>query len=187
MVLHEYGHKILPANHPKSHYVQKIAYKLLRANNLMDETEWKIFVVEDNSIVNAFVTPDGVIVVFSGIMKVAENEDGLATVLSHEIAHKFARHHAERLSQQKLTGFLRFLLSAFFDIPAVPSAVGIDLLLHKPNSRKHESEADRIGLEFMINACYNPEEAVPLWRRMSKLSGDGAVPEILSTHPSSGK
>jgi predicted Zn-dependent protease len=186
MVLQEYNGQILPSYHPASQYVQKVAHNLLKANHLMDETDWKIFVVNNDSIVNAFVTPDGVIVVFTGIIKVAQNEDGLATVLGHEIAHKFARHHAERLSQQNLTGFLRFLLSAFFDIPAVPSAIWIDLLLHKPNSRKHESEADRIGLEFMVNACYNPEEAVPLWRRMSKLGGTGAIPEILSTHPSSG-
>ena len=156
------------------------------ANNLMEETNWEIYVVDDDSIVNAFVTPDGVIVVFSGIIKIAANEDGLAAVLGHEIAHKFARHHAERLSQQKLTGFIRFLLSTIFDLPAIPSAIGIDLLLHKPNSRRHESEADRIGLEFMVNACYNPEEAVPFWRRMSKLTNDGSVPELLSTHPSSG-
>lgn len=186
MVLQQYSSQILPSNHPKSQYVQKIARNLLTANNLMNEVDWKIYVVENDSIVNAFVTPDGVILVFSGMMKVAQNEDGLATVLGHEIAHKFARHHAERLSRETLTGVLRFLMSVFFDIPVRSSAIWTDLLLNKPNSRKHESEADRIGLEFMVNACYNPEEAVPLWRRMSQVGGNGVIPEILSTHPSNG-
>jgi len=141
---------------------------------------------------NAWCMPGGKVVVYSGILSVTRNEAGLAVVLGHEIAHAVARHGNERMSQELTSQMGGVALSAaladkpqqtqniFMSLYGVGSQVGILL----PYSRKHESEADRMGLIFMALAGYNPNEAVAFWQRMESAAKGTQPPAFLSTHPS---
>lgn len=151
-------------------------------------TKWEVFVIDDPKQKNAFVLPGGKIFVFTGILPICANADGLATVLGHEVAHQVARHSAEKMSGYKVLLFGTFLLDAFgLDIGL--SRTALTLLLSLPNSRKTELEADYLGLRIMSRACFDPREASKLWTRMSESeggSGGGVLSSaqaILSTHP----
>jgi predicted Zn-dependent protease len=154
--------------------------------------DWRVSLV-DSTEVNAFCLPGGKIVVYTGILPTAQNEAGLATVMGHEMAHATLRHGSERLLQQKatetlLTGVQYSLGDMSYEQQrAVMGALGTGaqygLLL--PFSRRHESEADKIGLTYMARAGYDPREAISFWERMSKAtSGSGKPLEFMSTHPS---
>jgi predicted Zn-dependent protease len=155
--------------------------------------QWEYNVV-DNAEVNAFCMPGGKVVVYTGILKVTQNEDALAVVMGHEVAHALANHGGERMSQGLVAQLgLTGLDLALSQKPAqtrnlVMAAAGagtqVGVLL--PFSRKHESEADEIGLYLMAMAGYNPNEAAPFWERMNK-GGGGRPPEFLSTHPDPSK
>ena len=153
--------------------------------------EWEINLIEDKQV-NAWAMPGGKVVIYTGILPVAENEAGLATVMGHEIAHVFAAHGQERMSQGLLVQMGGIALSValeekpeatknlFMTSYGLGSQVGLLL----PFSRLHESEADRLGLIFMAMAGYDPHEAVGFWERMAAAKGDAAQPpELLSTHP----
>ncbi|KAJ1029491.1 hypothetical protein NDA13_002738 [Ustilago tritici] len=152
-------------------------------------TKWEVFVIDDPKQKNAFVLPGGKIFVFTGILPICANADGLATVLGHEVAHQVARHSAEKMSGYKVLLFGTFLLEAFgLDIGL--SRAALTLLLSLPNSRKTELEADYLGLWIMSKACFDPREASRLWTRMSESEGGKAgggvldsAQAILSTHP----
>jgi predicted Zn-dependent protease len=156
------------------------------------EFQWEFNLIEDD-MVNAWAMPGGKIAFYTGILPVTANNDGIAVVMGHEIAHVVARHGNERMSQQLLvqTGGLALSVALrerpaetrnmFMAAYGVGSAVGVVL----PYSRSHEREADRLGLIFMAMAGYNPQEAVAFWERMERLSGSAGPPEFLSTHPSS--
>lgn len=143
--------------------------------------------------VNAWAMPGGKMVVYTGLLPVTQNEAALAVVIGHEITHAIARHGNERMSQAMLAegiGVAGNVLSSgnpqinnIFNAVYAPGAQ-IGVLL--PNSRKQELEADRYGLIFTAMAGYNPQEAIPLWERMAKLSQGQKPPEFLSTHPSEG-
>lgn len=152
--------------------------------------EWEFNVIRSEQA-NAFCLPGGKVAVYTGILPVAENEDGLAVVMGHEIAHAIARHGAERMAHQKLVqlGSLAAGL-ALSDMDQqtqnmVMGALGVGaqygVLL--PFSREHESEADYMGLIYTARACFDPTEAPMLWERMSA-AGGGAPAEFMSTHPS---
>lgn len=131
--------------------------------------------------------------VYSGIIPIARNEDGLAAVLGHEIAHNLAQHIGERMSGQ--IG-INILLGSFVLMTALwgGAILGtqlfggtvLDLLFSRPMGRKQETEADYIGLLMMAEACYDPEQALGLWQRMEHMQQqqEGAPPEWMSTHPS---
>jgi predicted Zn-dependent protease len=125
--------------------------------------EWEVNVVRDEQV-NAFCLPGGKIVVFTGIMNVVENDDELAAVLAHEIAHALAHHSSERVAQEQRGG-----------------GSGLGGLR---NDRMQEKEADHIGLFLMTFAGFNPEAAVHFWERMERNSHGARLPEILSDHPS---
>lgn len=152
-------------------------------------TKWEVFVIDDPKQKNAFVLPGGKIFVFTGILPICQNSDGLATVLGHEVAHQVARHSAEKMSGYKVLLFGTFLLDAFgLDIGL--SRTALTLLLSLPNSRKTELEADYLGLRIMSRACFDPREASRLWTRMSESEGGGggggvlgSAQALLSTHP----
>ncbi|SPO23327.1 related to OMA1 - Metalloendopeptidase of the mitochondrial inner membrane [Ustilago trichophora] len=154
-----------------------------------EATKWEVFVIDDPKQKNAFVLPGGKIFVFTGILPICKNADGLATVLGHEVAHQVARHGAEKMSGYKVLLFGTFLLDAFgLDIGL--SRALLTLLLSLPNSRKTELEADYLGLRIMSRACFDPREASKLWTRMSESEGGGggggimdSAQAILSTHP----
>jgi predicted Zn-dependent protease len=152
---------------------------------------WEINLIEDKQV-NAFAMPGGKVVVYTGILPVAQTEAGLAAVMGHEIAHVFAGHGEERMSQGLLTQLGGVALSTalqkqpeqtknlFMSAYGLGSQIGILL----PFSRLHETEADRLGLIFMAMAGYNPNESVEFWKRMAAAKGDQAAPpEFLSTHP----
>jgi predicted Zn-dependent protease len=129
--------------------------------------EWEFNVLEDNHV-NAFCLPGGKVAVFTGLLHVVQNDDQLAAVLGHEVAHALAHHASERLARQEREG--GGLLAA---------------LREKRYDRDQESEADHIGVFLMTFAGYDPREAVTFWEHMRQLSErQGRVPEILSDHPS---
>lgn len=152
--------------------------------------EWEFNLVED-SAVNAWCMPGGKVVVYTGILPVTQNENGLAVVMGHEIAHAVANHGNERMSQGLVTQLGGMALAKaletkkeetqnlFLTAYGVGATIGVLL----PYSRTHEAEADHLGLIFMAMAGYNPQGAVEFWQRMAKMSG-GSPPEFLSTHPS---
>jgi predicted Zn-dependent protease len=129
--------------------------------------DWKVSVVRDRQA-NAFCLPGGEIVVFTGILPIAQNDDQLATVLSHEVAHALAHHASERIARAQREG--RGILAT---------------LQNLSHSRAQELEADHIGVFLMTFAGYNPDEAVRFWERMRAASGQGReIPAFLSDHPS---
>jgi predicted Zn-dependent protease len=156
--------------------------------------QWEFNLVEDPNI-NAWCMPGGKVVVYTGLMPVAQNEAGLAVVMGHEIAHAIARHGSERMSQGLLVDLGGMALdealankpaqtkSIFMQSYGLGSQIGILL----PYSRLHESEADRMGLIFMAMAGYNPNEAISFWERMAAASKGQKPPELLSTHPADSK
>ncbi|GAA6035958.1 hypothetical protein JCM8097_005185 [Rhodosporidiobolus ruineniae] len=187
-VLSEYGRKILPDSHPQARYVQGIVKQLVRANGLegaLGGEGFKTHVVKEDETKNAFVLPNGAIFVFTGILPVAQDADGLAVVLGHEIAHQVLRHSAERMSGTKVFYGLALLLSTFgldFGI----SQVLLQLVMNLPNSRKNETEADLVGLRLANTACFDPRAGESLWQRMGAAEeAPGVDMSFLSTHPSS--
>ena len=147
---------------------------------------WEFTVIEDETP-NAFALPGGKVGVHTGLFKVVENDDQLAAVMAHEVAHAIARHGAERMSQQVLLeGGLQGLGAATgsagtVQIAAAAAKLGIIL----PYSRNQEAEADHIGLIYMARAGYDPRAAIELWKNFDALGGD-RPPEFVSTHPSPG-
>lgn len=153
---------------------------------------WEFNVVDDPTV-NAFCMPGGKVVVYTGILKVTQNEDALAVVMGHEIAHALAHHGNERMSQGLVTQLGLTTLDLGLALSQKPAATrnllmqaagaGAQVGVLLPFSRKHESEADEIGLYLMAMAGYNPAEAAPFWERMGKTGGGARPPEFLSTHP----
>lgn len=168
--------------------------KYFTDNNLASRLEgyqWEFNLVKNDSTPNAWCMPGGKVVVYSGILPYTRDKNGLAVVLSHEIAHAVARHGNERMSQELLVQFGSVALSEaiskkpeqtksiFNSAYGIGSQVGVLL----PFSREHELEADRLGLIFMAMAGYDPQGAIPFWERMSAMGGK-KPPEFISTHPS---
>ncbi|KAK4050458.1 metalloendopeptidase [Microbotryomycetes sp. JL201] len=183
----EYGNRVLPDRHPTARYVQGVVRRIVDANGLeAGPGGWETHVVADDKTRNAFVLPGGKIFVFSGILPIAQDSDGLAVILGHEIAHQVARHSAERMSSLKVL----FVLSLFLEslgLDAGLSRVLLNLVMTLPNSRKSESEADLIGLQLANKACFDVRAARGLWQRMNKAEGAAGGIDFLSTHPSSSK
>ncbi|GAA5815426.1 hypothetical protein MFLAVUS_008934 [Mucor flavus] len=181
-VMHQYGRKILPKNHPYSKFVSRIAQRLVNVSG-MEDMKWEFYVV-DSPEKNAFVLPGGKVFVFTGILPIVQNEDGMAAVLGHEISHQIARHSAEKLSFAKILFVLQITLSLFgIDPSFVFNAFTTNFLMMMPFSRKCETEADDIGLQLMAQACFDPREAINVWKRM-EASGEAGIPQFASTHPS---
>ncbi|MBL7940964.1 MAG: M48 family metallopeptidase [Flavobacteriales bacterium] len=201
----EYGkflqeNRPLPAGNASVERVKNIGTKLAQAaTTFLDENksvdrvagfEWEFNVVDDPTV-NAWCMPGGKVVVYTGILPVAETDAGLAVVMGHEIAHAIARHGNERMSQGLAVQGAGMTLEVLTQ--QNPSTAG-NLFLQSfgigselgmlAYSRKHETEADKMGLVFMAMAGYDPREAPKFWQRMSAGSGGGAPPEIMSTHPS---
>lgn len=163
-------------------------------NSLLKQMHWEFNVVESNQV-NAFCMPGGKIVVYTGLLKLIGNgphsDDMLAAVLGHEISHALAKHANERISNAMLTGIGGQLLGVAVSgksqtlqqIIGLTYGIGSQVFIALPFSRKHEYEADKMGLVLMALAGYDPHYAVDLWRKMSA-SGGAKSSELLSTHPS---
>lgn len=152
-------------------------------------TQWEVKVFKDESA-NAFALPGGHIGVNTGLLDIAENQDQLATVIGHEIAHVLARHANERVSTQSLTSAGLSLTQALAGLEGAGGdqimgllGMGAEYGVLKPFSRSHESEADLIGLDLMAEAGFDPRASVKLWANMNA-SGGGQPPVWMSTHPS---
>ena len=167
--------------------------RFMRANNMVSEAnsyKWEFNLIEDKTV-NAWCMPGGKVVFYTGIMPICSNENGVAAVMGHEVAHAFAKHGQERMSQgqlQQIGGLAVALGTSGKDrktqqIWNTAFGIGSGLGMLK-FSRVHEQEADRLGLVFMLMAGYDGTEAAEVWVRMSKLSKGKSQPEILSTHPS---
>lgn len=165
----------------------------LRNNGLESEIKnfaWEFNLVKDDQI-NAFCMPGGKIVVYEGLMKIVGSDDELAVVIGHEVAHAVAKHSNERMSQQMLAQYGAQILgqslsqksAAVQQIATSVYGIGAQYGVMLPFSRKHETEADYMGLVFMRMAGYNPDVAVNFWKKMSAGS-TAKVPELMSTHPS---
>lgn len=174
--------------------VQRAVETYFAQNNLSKDLNgyaWEFNLIESPEV-NAWCMPGGKVVVYTGILPITQDESGLAVVMGHEIAHAIAQHGNERMSQGLLQQLGGVALSvALKDEPTLTQnlfmtayGVGTTVGVMLPFSRKHESEADRLGLIFMSMAGYNPNAAVDFWGRMSILKGAAEPPEFLSTHPS---
>jgi predicted Zn-dependent protease len=175
-VLRESRGQVLPGDDARVRRVRDIANRIVRAAGIRPlqreinlqlagyRFEWEANVIADRRI-NAFCLPGGKIAVYTGILPVAQNDDQLATVLSHEIAHALAHHSNERVARRE--------------------SGGVNVLLDKAFDRRQESEADHIGIFLMTFAGYQPEEAIRFRMNMRQVNQGGReIPEFLSDHPS---
>jgi predicted Zn-dependent protease len=152
---------------------------------------WEFNLIQDDKTVNAWCMPGGKVAFYTAIMPICADENGVAVVMGHEVAHAIANHGAERMSQQMAAQMgLNVLGAAMGQNPtqtkdlfmqAVGMGTNIGMLKF---SRAHESEADHMGLIFMAMAGYDPNGAPKFWERMSAGSGGQQPPEFMSTHPS---
>ena len=194
------GKAKVSGNRTQSAQVERVGRRIadateryLRANGLGKEVSsfaWEFNLVEDKEI-NAFCMPGGKIVVYTGLMGLVSSDDELAVVLGHEVAHAVAKHSNERMSQQLVAqagaaavgvatqGRSAMVQAAASGVYGLGAQYGALL----PFSRKHESEADYMGLALMTMAGYDPSAAPAFWRKMAS-KGSGKTPELLSTHPS---
>jgi predicted Zn-dependent protease len=172
-------------------YVNCIANKIIpHVKQNPNPSAWEVVVFEDDQA-NAFALPGYKIGVYTGLLKYAKNQDQLAAVMGHEVAHVIAEHGNERVSNQMATqaglSIAAVLLGTEQDDNTALIMAGLGLGAQYgvilPFSRSHESEADLIGLDLMARAGFNPEESVTLWQNMAQ-SGL-SPPEFMSTHPSS--
>lgn len=179
------GKTAVESNRTTNSYVQCVGNAIIREVG----GSWEIVVFKDDSA-NAFALPGRKIGVNTGLLKVAENQHQLATVIGHEIAHVLAQHSNERVSQKFAIEQGLGLINAI----ASPSTatgqtlmgllgVGAEYGVLLPYSRIQESEADTLGLELMAKAGFDPRESVRLWVNMGR-TNKGQPPEFLSTHPS---
>jgi len=168
--------------------VQRVGQRIAKAA-AQPNYKWQFFVI-DKDIVNAFCLPGGKVFVYKGLFRAVQNDDQLAVVLGHEVAHAIARHGAERMSMVQLGRLGEQVAErtiaggkyAGVIKKAYGATEGIGLVL--PFSRKFEYEADEIGLYLMTKAGYDPRQAIPFWQNMMQLSqGRRKPPEFLSTHP----
>jgi predicted Zn-dependent protease len=173
--------------------ISKAVDRFMRANKMLSEAnsyQWEFNLIEDETL-NAWCMPGGKVVFYTGIMPICANENGVAAVMGHEVAHAFAKHGQERMTTsygQQAGQLLVALGTSNESVEAqkiwntaygVSSGLGVLKF-----SRVHEQEADRLGLIFMIMAGYDGKEAAAVWVRMSEKSKGSSQPEILSTHPS---
>ncbi|WP_373652532.1 M48 family metallopeptidase [Schlesneria sp. DSM 10557] len=185
---------------PAASKVREIAERLIEATSNesfqklvgtpIPDFDWQLEVVHDRQV-NAFCLPGGKIVVYTAILPVAETDAGLATVVGHEIAHALAHHGAERMAQQQMVQIGLVSASASMGdmdasrrqqlLSVLNAGAKFGILSY---SRKHESEADHMGLLLMAAAGYDPKESIRFWERMTATTGGGqAPPEFMSTHP----
>jgi predicted Zn-dependent protease len=178
---------------PELEMIKGVASRLATATGQAGaDFDWQVSLIR-SSQVNAFCLPGGKVVVYTGILPVTQNESALATVLGHEMAHATSRHGSQRvleqnLAQTALTGVAMSLSDMDYDKQrAVMGALGAGTQFGvlMPFSRKHESEADEIGLLYMARAGYDPRESIRFWQRMEN-AGGAHPPEFLSSHPSHG-
>ena len=169
--------------------IKKIGNAIAKVANRPD-FQWEFNLIDDPQV-NAWCMPGGKVVVYTGILKMAKNDDQLATVMAHEVSHALARHGAERMSHHQISSGLQKVGNLLVGAAAPEYAnafnlaygVGTKYGVMLPYGRSHEHEADEIGLHLMHKAGYNIHEAPNFWKNM-KNANPNAPMEFLSTHPS---
>jgi metalloendopeptidase OMA1, mitochondrial len=191
--------KVIISKDPKEiEPVKRVAARIIEAAkrskyaDVAKGFDWEVTVIKDDNTKNAWALPGGKIAVYTGIFPMAKNEAGLAAIMGHEVVHALAEHGGERMSQGLVAQFgmtaAAIVLSTQGQNPALNAlamqamGLGVQTGVLLPFSRKHESEADYIGILLAGDAGYDPREAIHIWERMAATS-DGAPPEFLSTHP----
>lgn len=196
-LLNENQNSVFPPSHPLYKRAMFIAMKIIHANKAYDhlkDRKWSLIVVNDSTI-NAMVLPNGMIIVFSGLLQ-SSNDEQVGIVLSHEIAHCLLDHHAVRLSREHLLEMLSLIpLTLMWAVFPIPEAIlgyilgnyfkNITMLL--PYERDQEIEADKYGMMLAANACIDVRQAPIFWRKMEKLDSNNNSIWWLSTHPSHSK
>jgi metalloendopeptidase OMA1, mitochondrial len=192
--------KLKPSTDPREiDPVKRVAARVIEAakhskySEIANQFEWEVTVIKDDKTMNAFALPGGKIAVYTGIFPVAKTEAGLAAVMGHEVVHALARHGGERMSQNTLAQTTLQVIGIGLGIsgtnPVLSQAgmaalgVGTQVGVLLPFSRKHESEADYVGVLLAAEAGYDPRESIRLWTRMGELSGGKEPSEFMSTHP----
>jgi len=188
------------ATGPEARRVERVGRRIaesterfLRAKGLEGELgsyEWRFSLLGNDDVKNAFCMPGGRIGIYTGILDVTRDDEGLAVVMAHEVAHAVANHSNERMSQMLLAELGGMALSRALNeepertqqLAMAAYGLGAQVGVLLPYSRQHESEADRIGLILMAQAGYDPRAAEPFWERMAG-EGGKRPPEFLSTHP----
>ena len=169
--------------------VERVGRRIVAASG-QSHLDWE-FVVFDSDQINAWVLPNGKVGFYRGILDVMDNDDQVATVMGHEAGHVAGRHAAERASQQMAAGIGLGVAAIALDQSDVENSTawaavlgaGVTFGVILPYSRRHEYEADRLGLQFMEQAGYNPVEALTFWNSMDSLHSRRSY-EFMSTHPS---
>jgi len=174
--------------------IQKAVEQYFTENGLegdLKNYDWEFNLVESNEV-NAWCMPGGKVVFYTGILPLTKDENGIAVIMGHEIAHAIAEHGNERMSQGLMAQLGGVALAVAVNekpeetqqlwMSAFGAGAQLGVLL--PFSRLHESEADHLGLIFMSMAGYNPNHAISFWKRMAEMKGGQAPPEFMSTHPS---
>ena len=165
-------------------------------NNMADPTinfDWEYILIDNKKVKNAWCMPGGKIAVYSGLLEVTKNINGLAAVLGHEIAHAVAKHSIERASRgvvinvatqvtDLITGGKLSTVNRTTGMNTVGLLTQMGIL--NPFNRKQESEADYLGLIFSSLSGYDIRETVKVWERMKKANKGKTPPEFMSTHPS---
>jgi predicted Zn-dependent protease len=190
----------LSTNREQTEMVKRVGAKIQRAveqymakNNASEELagfEWEYNLIDEPKTANAWCMPGGKVAFYTGIMPICKDENGVAVVMGHEVAHAIANHGRERMSQGMLA---QLGVTSFAALMGTNPTAGEELLIQAVGagtsvgmlsfSRQHESEADHIGLIFMAMAGYDPNGAIAFWQRMNEMSGSASPPEFLSTHP----
>ncbi|CAN3357721.1 mitochondrial metalloendopeptidase Oma1p [Diutina catenulata] len=200
-ILSEFQGQIADPRDPVYRPIREVMDRLLKAaldstadpkqKEHLQKLDWKIHVVVGDQPPNAFILPNGKIFIFASILPICRDQDGLATVLSHELSHQLAHHSSEQISKSPIylaiSSFL-FSVTGSTDL----NNLLIQTLLQLPGSRRQETEADHIGCELLALACFNINSAVSFWQRMEDYEqqmggagGSGRMQEFFSTHPAS--
>ncbi|MDE5602352.1 MAG: M48 family metallopeptidase, partial [Helicobacter sp.] len=169
----------------------RVGWRIANASK-REDFKWEFYLIEEEQK-NAFCLPGGKVFVYTGLMNIIENDDELAVVMSHEIAHALLRHGGERMSMQTLTQLGGNILGAIVgaQVPGYSSLInqaynlGSNVGVILPFSRAHELEADKLGILLVQKAGYNPQAALRFWQKMSEDGNKGS--DFFSTHPSDSK
>ncbi len=197
---------LLPSSAPASQQIRAIAQRLVakvpqvtadlaalhqqQAPTSYRDFQWDVSVIQSDEA-NAFCLPGGKMAVYTGLLPVTQTPDALAVVMGHEVAHALLRHASQRMAQQNLVqmGQMAAGMAVGGMDPQQQQAVmavlgaGAQYGVILPYGRRHETQADQVGLMLAAAACYDPRAAVPLWERMAQLGGGSRPPEFASTHP----
>ena len=165
--------------------VRRVGSRIVEAAGLTDRSwDYALFVSQSP---NAFVLPSGKIGVTTGLLSLVRTDDQLAAVLGHEVGHVVARHATERYSTTALSSVaisgVQSVAGDYAQAAGAIGGLGAQLGVLLPFSRRHELEADRLGVDYMQRAGFEPSEAIALWRLMAE-QRQGSTPEFASTHPS---